>query len=57
VNMYRIRITERLVMVVEAEADDEAEAKEQVKDDWFNQEYVLDSENFASVEFECVKAR
>ncbi|MCL1857663.1 MAG: DpnD/PcfM family protein [Oscillospiraceae bacterium] len=55
--MYRIRITERLVMVVEAEADDEAEAKEQVKDDWFNQEYVLDSENFASVEFECVKAR
>ncbi len=48
---FDIKITETLEKTVTVEADSKEEAEEIVKDAYYNQEHILDSENFTGVDF------
>lgn len=48
---YQVEIKETLCMTVEIEAENEQEAEEIVRQAYKNEEYILDSEHFAGVEF------
>ncbi len=48
---YDIKITETLEKTVTEEAASREEAEEQVRQAYYNSEYILDSENFTGVEF------
>ena len=48
---YDIKITETLEKTVTVEAASREEAEEQVRQAYYNSEYILDSENFTGVEF------
>jgi len=47
----QVRIKETLCMNVEIEAENEQQAEEKVRRVYSNEEYMLDSEHFAGVEF------
>lgn len=51
---YRVRITERLVMYVDVEANSKEEAEQIATDNWHNGDYLIDSENFDGVDVETV---
>lgn len=48
---YQVEIKETLCMTVENEAENEQQAEEKVRQAYRNEEYILDSEHFAGVEF------
>lgn len=48
---YDIKITETLEKIVTVEAASREEAEEQVRQAYYDSEYILDSENFTGVEF------
>jgi hypothetical protein len=48
---YQVEIKETLCMTVEIEAENEQQAEEKVRQAYRNEEYILDSEHFAGVEF------
>ena len=48
---FDIKITETLEKTVTVEADSKEEAEEIVKDAYYNQKHILDSENFTGVDF------
>jgi len=48
---YQVEIKETLCMTVEIEAENELQAEEKVRQAYRNEEYILDSERFAGVEF------
>jgi len=48
---FSVTITETLKMTVEAEAQNQQQAKQIVSDKWKNSEYILDADNFCGVEF------
>ena len=48
---YQVEIKETLCITVEIEAENEQQAEEKVRQAYRNEEYVLDSEHFAGVEF------
>lgn len=48
---YDIKITETLEKTVTVEAASREEAEEQVRQAYYDSEYILDSENFTGVEF------
>ena len=50
---FEVEITETLRRTVTVEAADRDEAEQIVSDNWKNSEYVLDADNFVSVEFEA----
>lgn len=50
---FKVVITETLKLTVEIEAGDPYEAEQIASARWHNSEYILDSENFASVDFEA----
>lgn len=50
---FKVTITETLKLTVEVEAKDQDNAKQIVSDNWKASEYVLDADNFVSVEFEA----
>jgi len=52
--LYRVKITENLVMTVEVEAENESDAEQQVDDNWHKGEYILDDTNFMDVTFEVI---
>lgn len=52
--LFEVTITETSKLTVKIEANDEKEAEQIVSDRWYDCEYILDSENFADVEFEAV---
>jgi len=51
VKEYDIKITETLEKTVTVEAASREEAEEQVRQAYYDSEYILDSENFTGVEF------
>ena len=51
-NKFKVTITERLKLTVEADGREQAE--QIVADDWRKSRYILDADNFASVDFEAV---
>ena len=48
---YQVEIKEMLCLTVEIEAENEQQAEEKVRQAYSNEEYILDSEHFAGVEF------
>lgn len=50
---YDVTITETLKMTVTVEAESQMEAEQMVSDNWRNQEYILDADNFTSVDFKA----
>lgn len=44
---YAVKITEALVRMVKVDACDELEAKEKVKDAYFNEKIILGAEDYA----------
>lgn len=50
-NTYKVKITETLEKVVEVEARNKREAEQIVCIAWNNEEYVLNADNFARVNF------
>ena len=48
---YQVEIKETLCMTVEIEAKNVQQAEEKVRQAYRNEEYILDSEHFADVEF------
>lgn len=50
---YKVRITENLEREVETEADSQEEAEALVETAWKHGEYVLDAEDFVSVDFQA----
>ena len=53
---FKVTITEKLKLTVEVEAESSDEAEQIVADDWRKSRYVLDADNFVSVDFEAVQA-
>lgn len=51
---YKIAIEERLVRLVEVEADSVAEAEDKVEAMWLNEEIVLSANDFAGAGLACV---
>lgn len=51
---YDVTITETLEKTVTVEAASKAEAEEMVRQQYYNSEYILDSENFTGVDFKLV---
>ncbi len=51
---YKVTITETLEKVVYVDARDKTEAEQIVCDSWHNSEYILDSDDFARVNFAAV---
>ena len=54
---YDIKITETLEKTVTVEAASHEEAEEQVRQAYYDSEYILDSENFAGVTFDTEAER
>ncbi len=54
---YDVTITETLEKTVTVEAGSKAEAEEMVRQQYYNSEYILDSENFTGVDFKLVDER
>ena len=54
---YDVTITETLEKTVTVEAASKAEAEEKVRQQYYNSEYILDSENFTGVDFKLVDER
>ena len=54
-NLYRVKITETLEMIVEIEAEDECEAEQTASDNWNDGDYVIDGEHFMGATFEVIK--
>ena len=54
---YDVTITETLEKTVTVEAASKAEAEEMVRQQYYNSEYILDSENFTGVDFKLVDER
>lgn len=52
---YAVKITEVSEKVVYIEAQSRIEAEALVEENWKNSEYILDAEDFKSVEFEAVE--
>ena len=52
---YDVKITEMFEKTVTVEAASLVEAEKQVKQAYYDSEYVLDSENFAGVTFDTSK--
>ena len=52
--MFKVTITETLKLTVEVEAESHHEAEQIASDGWRNSEYILNSDNFAGVEYEAV---
>ena len=50
---YDVTITETLKMTVTVKAESQLEAEQIVSDNWRNQEYILDADNFAGVDFKA----
>jgi hypothetical protein len=48
---YQVEIKETLFLTVEIEAENEQQAEEKVRQAYRNEECILDSEQFAGVEF------
>jgi len=48
---YQVEIKETLCMTVEIEAENPQQAEELVRQAYNNEEYILDAEHFAGVEF------
>lgn len=48
---YDIKITETLEKTVTVQAESEAAAEKKVKDAYYNQEHILDADNFTGVDF------
>jgi hypothetical protein len=48
---YQVEIKETLCMTIEIEAENEHQAEEMVWQAYNNQEYILDAQHFAGVEF------
>jgi len=48
---YQVEIKETLCMTVEIEAEDAQQAEAMVRQAYSNEEYILDAEHFAGVEF------
>jgi hypothetical protein len=48
---YQVEIRETLCMIVEIEAENAQQAEAIVRQAYSNEEYILDSEHFAGVEF------
>lgn len=48
---YKVKIKETLCMTVEIEAESMNQAEEIVQEAYNNEEYILDAEHFAGVEF------
>lgn len=48
---YDVKITETLEKTVTVQAESRDAAEEQVKDAYYNSEYILDAENFTGVQF------
>ena len=48
---YKVTITETLKKTVTVEANSSYEAQQKVSDSWHNSEYILDADNFVSVDF------
>ncbi|MBR2895028.1 MAG: DpnD/PcfM family protein [Oscillospiraceae bacterium] len=55
-NKFKVTITEKLKLTVEVAAEDQRQAEQMVADDWRKSRYILDADNFASVDFEAVPA-
>jgi hypothetical protein len=51
---YKVEITETLQKAVVVQARSREEAKAIVEEQWRNSEYILDAENFVSVEFKAL---
>jgi hypothetical protein len=52
---YKVRITEYLSRIVEVEVKDEEYAVKVVKDRYFDEDIVLDYDDFDDVEFELIE--
>ena len=50
---YDIKITETLEKTVTVQAESEAAAEKKVKDAYYNQEHILDADNFTGVDFKA----
>ncbi|WP_418790377.1 DpnD/PcfM family protein [Phosphitispora sp. TUW77] len=48
---YQVEIKETLCMTVEIEAENAQQAEAMVREAYSNEEYILDAEHFAGVEF------
>lgn len=51
---FRVTITETLKLDIVVEATDPHQATQMVADGWYSSKYVLNSDNFADVDFEVV---
>ena len=48
---YQVEIKETLCMAIDIEAENAQQAESMVRDAYSHEEYILDSEHFAGVEF------
>ena len=48
---YDVKITETLEKTITVQAESRDAAEEQVKNAYYNSEYILDAENFTGVKF------
>jgi len=48
---YQVEIKETICLTIEIEAQNEQQAEEKVRQAYRNEEYILDSEHFAGVDF------
>ena len=51
---FKVTITETLKLTVDVEADNQQQAEQMISDGWYNSEYILNADNFVSVDFEAV---
>lgn len=51
IKTYQVEIKETLCMTVEIDAENSQQAEAMVQEAYNNEEYILDSEHFAGVEF------
>ena len=54
---FDVQIKETLVMTITVKAENEQEAEEMVSQAYYNEEYILDAENFVGVEFTAMPAK
>lgn len=54
---FEVTITETLAMTVTVEAESAEQARQMVKDQWRNCEYILDAEHFKGVNFTARKPK
>lgn len=53
-NKYQVRITETLERIVEVNAKDWADARKIVRQKYYDEEIVLDSDDYQDVEIEVI---